>query len=67
MHNTEFRFCLALPHERPVIFTEPLTYQWIDVPEAAALFYFCINPQRYEDTVINFACQAALFISKSAW
>ncbi len=35
--NTESWFCLALPHERQVVFTEHLAYKWLDAPPAAAL------------------------------
>ncbi|EBL6093900.1 dihydroneopterin triphosphate diphosphatase [Salmonella enterica subsp. enterica serovar Heidelberg] len=55
MHNTEFWFCLALPHERQVIFTEHLTYQWLDAPDAAALTKSWSNRQAIEEFVINVA------------
>lgn len=35
--NTESWFCLALPHERQIVFTEHLAYKWLDAPAAAAL------------------------------
>ncbi len=35
--NTESWFCLALPHEREIVFTEHLTYRWVNAAEAAAL------------------------------
>ncbi|EAM6460933.1 dihydroneopterin triphosphate diphosphatase [Salmonella enterica] len=54
-HNTEFWFCLALPHERQVIFTEHLTYQWLDAPDAAALTKSWSNRQAIEEFVINVA------------
>ncbi len=55
MQNTEFWFCLALPHERQVIFTEHLTYQWLDAPDAAALTKSWSNRQAIEEFVINVA------------
>ncbi|EAX3856463.1 TPA: dihydroneopterin triphosphate diphosphatase [Salmonella enterica] len=55
MHNTELWFCLALPHERQVIFTEHLTYQWLDAPDAAALTKSWSNRQAIEEFVINVA------------
>ncbi|EEK7801405.1 dihydroneopterin triphosphate diphosphatase [Salmonella enterica subsp. enterica serovar Montevideo] len=55
MHITEFWFCLALPHERQVIFTEHLTYQWLDAPDAAALTKSWSNRQAIEEFVINVA------------
>ncbi|EBQ9863677.1 dihydroneopterin triphosphate diphosphatase [Salmonella enterica subsp. enterica] len=55
MHNTEFWFWLALPHERQVIFTEHLTYQWLDAPDAAALTKSWSNRQAIEEFVINVA------------
>lgn len=30
MRNTESWFCLALPTEREIVFTEHLTYRWVD-------------------------------------
>lgn len=32
--NTESWFCLALPHERQIVFTEHLAYKWLDAPAA---------------------------------
>lgn len=55
MHNTELWFCLVLPHERQVIFTEHLTYQWLDAPDAAALTKSWSNRQAIEEFVINVA------------
>ncbi len=55
MHNTESWFCLALPHERQVIFTEHLTYQWLDAPDAAVLTKSWSNRQAIEEFVINVA------------
>ncbi|ECI4597367.1 dihydroneopterin triphosphate diphosphatase [Salmonella enterica subsp. salamae] len=55
MLNTESWFCLALPHERQVIFTEHLTYQWLDAPDAAALTKSWSNRQAIEEFVINVA------------
>ncbi|WP_146050916.1 dihydroneopterin triphosphate diphosphatase [Citrobacter amalonaticus] len=53
--NTEFWFCLALPHERQVVFTEHLTYQWLEAPAAAALTKSWSNRQAIEEFVINIA------------
>ena len=53
--NTESWFCLALPHEREVVFTEHLTYQWLDAPAAAALTKSWSNRQAIEEFVINAA------------
>ncbi|EAU6965848.1 dihydroneopterin triphosphate diphosphatase [Salmonella enterica] len=55
MHNMESWFCLALPHERQVIFTEHLTYQWLDAAAAAALTKSWSNRQAIEEFVINVA------------
>ncbi len=46
---------LAFPHERQVIFTEHLTYQWLDAPDAAALTKSWSNRQAIEEFVINVA------------
>ena len=35
--NTESWFCLALPREREVVFTEHLAYRWVNAADAAAL------------------------------
>lgn len=51
--NTESWFCLALPHERDVEFTEHLAYQWLDAPAAAALTKSWSNRQAIEEFVIN--------------
>ena len=53
--NTESWFCLALPHEREIVFTEHLTYQWLDAPAAAALTKSWSNQQAIEEFVINAA------------
>ncbi|VYU76900.1 dihydroneopterin triphosphate diphosphatase [Metakosakonia massiliensis] len=53
--NTESWFCLALPHERPIVFTEHLAYQWLDAPAAAALTKSWSNRQAIEEFVINAA------------
>ena len=53
--NTESWFCLALPHEREIVFTEHLAYQWLDAPAAAALTKSWSNRQAIEEFVINAA------------
>ena len=53
--NTESWFCLALPHEREIVFTEHLTYQWLDAPAAAGLTKSWSNRQAIEEFVINAA------------
>ena len=53
--NTESWFCLALPHERQVVFTEHLAYKWLDAPAAAALTKSWSNRQAIEQFVINAA------------
>ena len=57
--NTESWFCLALPHEREVVFTEHLTYRWVDAADAAALTNALTkswsNRQAIEEFVINVA------------
>ena len=53
--NTESWFCLALPHERQIVFTEHLTYRWLDAPAAAALTKSWSNRQAIEEFVINAA------------
>ncbi|MEO3988282.1 dihydroneopterin triphosphate diphosphatase [Pseudocitrobacter cyperus] len=55
MRNTESWFCLALPHEREVVFTEHLTYRWVDAVDAAALTKSWSNRQAIEEFVINAA------------
>lgn len=52
--NTESWFCLALPHERQIVFTEHLTYRWLDAA-AAALTKSWSNRQAIEEFVINAA------------
>ncbi|EGT4252912.1 dihydroneopterin triphosphate diphosphatase [Citrobacter amalonaticus] len=55
LRNTESWFCLALPRERQVIFSEHLAYQWLDAPAAAALTKSWSNRQAIEEFVINTA------------
>lgn len=52
-HNTESWFCLALPHERQIVFTEHLAYRWVDATQAAALTKSWSNRQAIEEFVIN--------------
>lgn len=54
-HNTESWFCLVLPHECPIVFTEHLAYRWLDAPAAAALTKSWSNRQAIEEFVINAA------------
>ncbi len=51
--NTESWFCLALPHEREIVFTEHLTYRWVNAVEAASLTKSWSNRQAIEEFVIN--------------
>ena len=51
--NTESWFCLALPHEREIVFTEHLTYRWMNATDAAALTKSWSNRQAIEEFVIN--------------
>ncbi|MGY6029052.1 Dihydroneopterin triphosphate diphosphatase [Phytobacter sp. AG2a] len=51
--NTESWFCLALPHERAIVFTEHQAYRWVDAPQAAALTKSWSNRQAIEEFVIN--------------
>lgn len=53
--NTESWFCLALPHEREIVFTEHLTYRWVNAADAAALTKSWSNRQAIEEFVINAA------------
>lgn len=53
--NTESWFCLALPTEREVMFTEHLTYRWVDAAVAATLTKSWSNRQAIEEFVINAA------------
>ena len=53
--NTESWFCLALPHEREIVFTEHLTYRWVSAADAAALTKSWSNRQAIEEFVINAA------------
>ncbi|NEG91173.1 dihydroneopterin triphosphate diphosphatase [Leclercia adecarboxylata] len=51
--NTESWFCLALPYEREIVFTEHLTYRWVNAVEAAGLTKSWSNRQAIEEFVIN--------------
>ncbi|MDF7680887.1 dihydroneopterin triphosphate diphosphatase [Enterobacteriaceae bacterium ESL0689] len=51
--NTEYWFCLALPHQRQIALTEHLSYRWINAEEAAALTKSWNNRQAIEEFVIN--------------
>ncbi|MDX6941595.1 dihydroneopterin triphosphate diphosphatase, partial [Enterobacter kobei] len=53
--NTESWFCLALPSEREIVFTEHLTYRWVNAVEAAQLTKSWSNRQAIEEFVINVA------------
>ncbi|HKS34705.1 MAG TPA: dihydroneopterin triphosphate diphosphatase [Enterobacteriaceae bacterium] len=53
--NTESWFCLALPHERPILISEHLAWQWLDATAAAALTKSWSNRQAIEEFVINAA------------
>ncbi|EOC1332434.1 dihydroneopterin triphosphate diphosphatase [Cronobacter turicensis] len=53
--NTESWFCLALPTEREIVFTEHLTYRWVDAAEATTLTKSWSNRQAIEEFVINAA------------
>jgi dATP pyrophosphohydrolase len=53
--NTESWFCLALPREREVVFTEHLAYRWVNAADAAALTKSWSNRQAIEEFVINAA------------
>ncbi len=55
LRNTESWFCLALPQERQIVFSEHLAYQWLDAPAAAALTKSWSNRQAIEEFVINIA------------
>ena len=55
VRNTESWFSLALPRERQIVFSEHLTYQWLDAPAAAALTKSWSNRQAIEEFVINIA------------
>lgn len=58
--NTESWFCLALPHERQIVFTEHLAYKWLDAPAAAALTKSWSNRQAIEQFVLTLPEQAGL-------
>jgi dATP pyrophosphohydrolase len=53
--NTESWFRLALPHERPIVFSEHLAYRWVDAADAAAMTKSWSNRQAIEEFVINAA------------
>ncbi|MGU3416622.1 dihydroneopterin triphosphate diphosphatase [Enterobacteriaceae bacterium C23F] len=53
--NTEFWFCLALPHERQPEISEHLAWRWVAAPEAAALTKSWSNRQAIEEFVIKAA------------
>ncbi|KFC12943.1 MULTISPECIES: dihydroneopterin triphosphate diphosphatase [Trabulsiella] len=53
--NTESWFCLALPHERSIVFSEHLAYRWVDAADAAAMTKSWSNRQAIEEFVINAA------------
>ncbi|EFE10529.1 dihydroneopterin triphosphate diphosphatase [Citrobacter youngae] len=55
MRNSESWFCLALPTEREIVFTEHLTYRWVNAHEAAQLTKSWSNRQAIEEFVINVA------------
>ncbi|MDA8518140.1 dihydroneopterin triphosphate diphosphatase [Citrobacter sp. Igbk 16] len=55
VRNTESWFCLALPTERKIVFTEHLTYRWVNAHEAAQLTKSWSNRQAIEEFVINVA------------
>ncbi|WP_313110306.1 dihydroneopterin triphosphate diphosphatase [Atlantibacter sp.] len=55
MRNRETWFCLALPSEREIVFTEHLTYRWVSPADAAALTKSWSNRQAIEEFVINAA------------
>lgn len=55
VRNTESWFCLALPSEREIVFTEHLTYRWVNAAEAAQLTKSWSNRQAIEEFVINVA------------
>jgi len=55
VRNKESWFCIALPREREVEFTEHLAYRWVDAADAAALTKSWSNRQAIEEFVINAA------------
>ncbi|HEE0081434.1 TPA: dihydroneopterin triphosphate diphosphatase [Citrobacter youngae] len=55
VRNTESWFCLTLPTEREIVFTEHLTYRWVNAHEAAQLTKSWSNRQAIEEFVINVA------------
>ncbi|CCJ84128.1 Dihydroneopterin triphosphate pyrophosphohydolase type 2 [Cronobacter dublinensis 582] len=55
MRNTESWFCLALPTEREIVFTEHLAYRWVDAASMAVLTKSWSNRQAIEEFVINAA------------
>lgn len=50
--NTEYWFCLALPHERPITISEHLAWEWADAQAAAAMTKSWSNRQAIEEFVI---------------
>ncbi|MEL4014643.1 dihydroneopterin triphosphate diphosphatase [Dryocola clanedunensis] len=53
--NTEYWFCLALPHERQITITEHLAWKWTDAKAAAAMTKSWSNRQAIEEFVIDAA------------
>ncbi|RPH22861.1 dihydroneopterin triphosphate diphosphatase [Buttiauxella warmboldiae] len=53
--NTEYWFCLALPHERSITITEHLAWEWTDAQAAAAMTKSWSNRQAIEEFVIDAA------------
>lgn len=51
--NTEYWFCLALPHERQITISEHLAWLWTDAQRAAALTKSWSNRQAIEEFVID--------------
>ncbi|KNC94318.1 dihydroneopterin triphosphate diphosphatase [Trabulsiella odontotermitis] len=51
--NTESWFCLALPHERSIVFSEHLAYRWVDAADAAAMTKSWSNRQAIEEFVMS--------------
>ncbi|WP_058911100.1 dihydroneopterin triphosphate diphosphatase [Entomohabitans teleogrylli] len=52
VRNTEYWFCLALPHERQVVISEHLDWRWVEAPQAASLTKSWSNRQAIEEFVI---------------
>ncbi|MBJ3813976.1 dihydroneopterin triphosphate diphosphatase [Shimwellia pseudoproteus] len=55
VRNTEYWFCLALPHERQIEISEHLAWYWANAAEAAALTKSWSNRQAIEEFVIDVA------------